>query len=195
MKIFEPLYLWTVKRAAHPKADRYLGTVSFAESSFFPIPVDVMLMPMSIARPDRWKYFALVAMVTSVLGGLLGYVIGSYFFEAFTPQLQSIGWYETINSWSDKLNAEGFWWVLLAGITPVPYKLFTIASGVAGMPLLTFVVGSIIGRSVRFFLVSWLAAKFGPMAEQKFIKYFDVIGWVVVGLIVALLGFRYATGH
>ncbi len=195
MKIFEPLYRWTVKRAAHPKADRYLGAVSLAESSFFPIPVDVMLMPMSIARPDRWKYFAFVAMIMSVLGGLLGYIIGAYFFDAFTPQLQNMGWLDTINTWSAKLNADGFWWVLLAGVTPVPYKLFTIASGVAGMTLPIFIVGSIIGRSVRFFLVSWLAAKFGPMAEQKFIRYFDVIGWVVVALIVALLGYRYAAGH
>lgn len=195
MKIFEPLYRWTVKRAAHPKADRYLGVVSFAESSFFPIPVDVMLMPMSLARPDRWRYFALVAMLASVLGGLVGYFIGAYFFEAFTPWLQSAGWFEKVQEWGGKLNAEGFWWVLLAGVTPVPYKLFTIASGVAGMPLMTFIVGSILGRSVRFFLVSWLAAKFGPVAEQKLIKYFDVIGWSIVVLIIAALGFRYVSGH
>jgi len=100
-----------------------------------------------------------------------------------------------VQAWGEKLNAEGFWWVLLAGVTPVPYKLFTIASGVAGMPIMTFLVGSILGRSVRFFLVSWLAAKFGPVAEQKLIKYFDVIGWSIVLLIVAALGFRYVSGH
>ena len=195
MKIFEPLYRWTVRHAAHPKADRYLGGVSFAESSFFPIPVDVMLMPMSLARPDRWKYFAFIAMVFSVLGGMLGYVIGAYFFDVFQPWLAEAGWLESVNKWGAKLNEEGFWWVLLAGVTPIPYKLFTIASGVAGMPWMTFILGSVVGRSARFFLVSWLAAKFGPVAEKKLIKYFDVIGWAMVALIVAAVAYRYFAGH
>lgn len=183
MKIFSKLYARTMIWARHRHAPWYLGGLSFAESSFFPIPPDVMLAPMSLANPSRAWWFALITTVTSVAGGALGYFIGVFAFD-FVEPLISGGRY-----WAAYLQAQvwfeewGFWAILLAGFSPIPYKVFTIAAGVAAMAMLPFLIASLIGRGARFFLVAGLMALGGPRMESMLHRYVDWLGWVTVGLV------------
>jgi membrane protein YqaA with SNARE-associated domain len=186
MKIFSFLYAKAMTWARHPHAPWYLGGLSFAESSFFPIPPDVMLAPMSLAKPHRAWGYALLTTLTSVLGGILGYFIGLYAFDLVEPLIREAGYYEKylhVREWFDRW---GVWAIFIAGFSPIPYKLFTISAGVIAMAFLPFVIASAIGRGARFFLVAGLMAWGGPAMEQKLHHYMDVIGWVVVGLLVVL---------
>lgn len=187
MKIFSSLYTRVMRWARHPHAPLYLGGLSFAESSFFPIPPDVMLAPMSLAKPQNAWGYALLTTLASVLGGILGYLIGLYAFDLVDPLLREAGYYEKylhVREWFDEW---GFWAIFIAGFSPIPYKLFTISAGVIAMAFLPFVIASAIGRGARFFLVAGLMAWGGPAMEQKLHHYMDVIGWVVVGLLVILM--------
>jgi len=184
MKIFSSLYARTMQWARHKYASYWLALVSFTESSFFLIPPDVMLAPMSLAKPEKAWFYALVTTVASVLGGLLGYFIGSFAFEFIEPYIESMGYmpkYELAQQWFQEY---GFWAILLAGFTPIPYKVFTIASGVAGMLLIPFVIGSAIGRGGRFFLVAGLMYWGGEKLEKSLHRYVDILGWVSVVLVV-----------
>ena len=186
MKIFSTLYVKAMSWARHPKAPWFLGGLSFAESSFFPIPPDVMLAPMSLAKPSKAWYYAFLTTVTSVLGGILGYFIGVFAFDLIEPLLHNYGYYDRYvlaENWFEKW---GFWAIFLAGFSPIPYKVFTIASGVIGMAFLPFVIASFIGRGLRFFMVAGLMAWGGEPMEQKLHKYMDMIGWLTVGLAVII---------
>ncbi len=191
MKIFSPLYRWTMNLARHPKAPWYLGAISFIESSFFPIPPDVMLAPMSLGNPKRAWRFALLTTVASVLGGMLGYGIGMYAFALIEPYLRASHYwqaYETAVLWFEQW---GFWTVFVAGFSPIPYKVFTIAAGTMSMAFVPFVIASAIGRGARFFLVAALMAWGGARMEAVLHRYIDRLGWVVVALVaVAVLVFR-----
>ncbi len=169
----------------HPRAPWYLGALSFAESSFFPIPPDVMLAPMSLARPAQAMRFALLTTLTSVAGGLFGYLIGALAFDAIEPWLRTSqywGNYQTAVSW---FHDWGFWAVFVAGFSPIPYKVFTIASGALSMALLPFTLASLIGRGSRFFMVAALMAWGGSRMEAMLHKYIDRIGWATVLALVA----------
>lgn len=191
MKLFGPLYDRVLVWSAHPRAPWYLGGLSLAESSFFPIPPDVMLAPMVLARPPHWWRFALLTTVTSVAGGLIGYAIGYFAIDAVIPLLQRVGWYEHYLYASELYLEWGVWIVFLAGFSPIPYKVFTIASGAAGMALLPFAVASLIGRAGRFFLVAAIVRWVGPRVEPMLRKYIDTIGWItVVVAVVAWLVLR-----
>ncbi len=156
------LYDRTIAMADHPHALWVLALVAFIESSVFPIPPDVLMIPMILARPSRAWVIAGVAMIASVLGGILGYAIGALAFEQIgQPILQSLGKADAMGEFSTRFNDMGFWAVLMAGITPFPYKVITIMSGWTGMPLATFVVTSILARGLRFFIVAGLLWKFG----------------------------------
>jgi len=156
------LYDRTIAMADHPNALWVLALVAFVESSVFPIPPDVLMIPMILARPSRAWLIAGVAMIASVLGGMLGYAIGALAFEQIgRPILQSLGKADAMAEFSTRFNDLGFWAVLMAGITPFPYKVITIMSGWTGMPLATFVVTSILARGLRFFIVAALLRKFG----------------------------------
>ncbi|MCP9483060.1 DedA family protein [Shimia sp. CNT1-13L.2] len=156
------LYNWTLRMADHPRALWVLALVSFAESSVFPIPPDVLMIPMILARPSRAWLIAAVALVASVLGGLLGYAIGAFAFDQIgQPILASLGKADAMSEFNSRFNDFGFWAVLGAGITPFPFKVITIMSGWTGMPLATFVGTAIIARGIRFFLVAALLWKFG----------------------------------
>lgn len=156
------LYDWTMGLAAHRHAMPSLFGVSFIESSVFPIPPDVLMIPMILAQPRRAWLIAGVATLASVLGGMLGYGIGYFFYEGIgQPILESLGKADSMAAFNDKFNGVGFWAVLIAGITPFPYKVITIMSGWTGMPLATFVTTSIIARGIRFFLVAGLLYYFG----------------------------------
>lgn len=179
------LYDATIRAAGHRHAEGYLTALSFTESSFFPIPPDVMLAPMVMARRERAWRLALITTVASVAGALLGYAIGLFLLEAATPWLQAMGHWEkylTVRGWFADW---GFWAILVAGFTPIPYKVFTIAAGAGAMPLLPFVAGSVVARGARFFLVAGLVRWLGPAFEQRLLKYIDIIGWMLLLAIVA----------
>ena len=183
MKLFSSLYARTMNWSRHPKAPLFLGVLSFAESSFFPIPPDVMLAPMCLASPKRAWWFALLTTLTSVAGGLFGYAIGYSAIDAITPWLQQSSYwpaYQTSVEWFGKW---GFWAVVVAGFSPIPYKVFTIAAGALSMALLPFAIASFVGRGLRFFLVAGFMAWGGPRLEALLHKYVDRLGWAVVGLV------------
>ena len=151
------LYDWTMAQATHPRALWILAFVAFVESSVFPIPPDVLMIPMILARPKQAWLIALVALVASVAGGLLGYAIGAFAFDQIgAPMLTAMGKGAAMEAFNIRFNDFGFWPVLIAGITPFPYKVITIMSGWTGLPLGTFIVTSIIARGVRFFLIAAL---------------------------------------
>ena len=156
------LYDWTLSMAEHRHALWVLAFVSFIESSVFPIPPDILMIPMILAAPSRAWLIASVALVFSVLGGLLGYAIGSLAFETIgKPILESLGKAEPMAAFNERFNDLGFWAVLTAGVTPFPYKVITIMSGWTGMPLMTFIVTSVLARGIRFYLVALLLWKYG----------------------------------
>ena len=191
MKIFSPLYKRAMQWARHRHAPWYLGGLSFAESSFFPIPPDVMLAPMSLAQPKRALYFATLTTVASVLGGIFGYLIGLFAFELVAPVLQEGRYAETFQLAKQWFDEWGFWAVLAAGFSPIPYKVFTITAGVLSMPFLPFVLASFIGRGARFYLVAMLMAWGGEAMEQKLHRWVDWLGWLtVVALIIIVMIYR-----
>ncbi|WP_298675005.1 VTT domain-containing protein [uncultured Lentibacter sp.] len=156
------LYTWTMHLAEHPKALWWLGLIAFLEASVFPIPPDILMIPMILARPSRAWLVASVALCGSVLGGLLGYGIGALAFtELGQPILESLGKGDAVADFNTRFNGVGFWAVLIAGMTPFPYKVITIMSGWTAMPLATFVVTSLLARGLRFYIVALLLWKFG----------------------------------
>lgn len=185
MKLFAPLYERAMQWARHRHAPWYLGGLSFAESSFFPIPPDVMLAPMCLARPDRAWRFAWITTITSVLGGVAGYFIGLYAFGMVEPWLQEQPRYWS--AYQQAIEWFGRWGVLavfIAGFSPIPYKVFTIAAGVLSMALLPFVAASVVGRGARFFLVAGLMRWGGARMEAELHRHIDRLGWATVALVV-----------
>ncbi|MFD3189600.1 YqaA family protein [Sedimentitalea sp. HM32M-2] len=161
------IYDRTMGLAEHPQALWWLALVAFVESSVFPIPPDVLMIPMILARPSRAWLIASVALVASVLGGLLGYGIGMFAFESVgQPILSAMGKADAMAAFNERFNDFGFWAVLTAGVTPFPYKVITIMSGWTGMPLGTFVATSILARALRFFVVAGLLRVFGPPIRE-----------------------------
>lgn len=187
MKIFSAMYEWTMKAARHKYASYYLSFMSFAESVFFPIPVDIMLAPMSLAKPQRAWYYAMLATVFSVIGGIVGYYLGYALYDSFVqPIIESVGYQDKLLTAESWFKDYGIWVVFIASFTPIPYKVFTITAGIMHMAFLPFVIVSIIGRGLRFFLVAGLMRWGGEAMEDKLKIYIDRIGWAVVGLIIAL---------
>jgi len=157
------LYDWTISLAAHPRAIWALAIIAFVESSFFPIPPDVLMIPMIIAAPTRAFRIAAVSTVASLLGGLFGYAIGALLFETVgQPILDFYGKADAFESFAIRYNDWGAWAVLIAGVTPFPFKVITIASGATGLSLPVFIVSAILARALRFFVVAALLWKFGP---------------------------------
>jgi len=180
------LYDWTMAQATHPRALWILAFVAFVESSVFPIPPDVLMIPMILARPKQAWLIALVALVASVAGGIFGYVIGAFAFDQIgAPMLEAMGKGAAMEAFNTRFNDFGFWPVLIAGITPFPYKVITIMSGWTGLPLGTFIVTSIIARGMRFFLIAALLYKFGAPVRD-FIE--RRLGLVFIIFVVLLLG-------
>jgi len=180
MRLFSKLYARAMRWSRHPHAPRYLMGLSFAESSFFPIPPDVMLAPMSLATPSKAWYFAGLTTLASVLGGLLGYTIGIFAFDLIEPWLHELGYWEAYLHAKAWFDAWGFWAIFLAGFSPIPYKVFTITAGVIAMSLPPFVIASAIGRGTRFFLVAALMAWGGERMERALHQYIDRLGWLMV---------------
>ena len=194
--MFNSLYLKCLKLASHKSSKFFLGIVSFVESSFFPIPPDVMIIPMVIAKKTDYLKIFFVASIFSVLGGVFGYILGAIFFDVAMNVIEFYGYENKIIILKNSLTqGEGFFaWLgilFLAGFTPLPYKAFTIASGLIGFNLIIFVLVSLISRSLRFFIIAYLSYKFGDLFTQFMkkngSKWFTVIGI----LIVLILGIMY----
>ena len=187
MKLFGPLYDRCLVWAGHRHAPRYLAGLSLAESVFFPVPPDVMLAPMALSTPRRWIRLAAICTLASVVGGLMGYVLGHFALDAIWPWMVDLGWDDNFNKVQALFAEYGFWIVFVAAFTPIPYKVFTIASGATGIGLLPFLLGSTIGRGARFFLVAGLVAWGGTRLEQALRRYIELLGWCVAILVVAAL--------
>ncbi|MEY8827724.1 YqaA family protein [Sedimentitalea sp. XS_ASV28] len=180
------MYDWTIRLADHPHALWWLAVVAFLESSVFPIPPDLLMIPMILAQPRRAWIIAGVALVASVLGGLLGYAIGAFAYEEIgQPILASMGKADAMAEFNTRFNDFGFWAVLTAGVTPFPYKVITIMSGWTGMPLGTFVATSILARALRFFVVAGLLRAFGAPVRGFIEKR---LGLVFTAFVLLLIG-------
>ena len=179
------LYDWTIRMAEHPHALWVLAVVSFAESSVFPIPPDVLMIPMILAAPSRAFLIAGVALVASVLGGMAGYAIGAFAYDSVgQPVLAALGKAEAMEAFNTRFNDFGFWAVLTAGVTPFPYKVITIMSGWTSMPLGVFIATSILARGLRFFLVAWLLWKYGAPIRDFIEKRLGLMFTLFVILLV-----------
>jgi len=189
------LYDWCINAAGKPHATWIMALVSFVESSFFPVPPDAMLIPLALARPDKAYFYATVCTVASVAGGVLGWAIGYFLYE-------SLGlWLMTLYGYGDKVEAFrqayldwGAWIIVLKGVTPIPYKIVTIASGFAEYPIIPFILLSIVSRGMRFYLVAFLLHRYGPRArviiEERLTFWFTVsLAVLIVGIVLAVYVF------
>ena len=200
--MFQSLYKKCLNLAAHKSSNLYLGIVSFTESSFFPIPPDVMIIPMVIAKKKEYLKIFLIASLFSVLGGIFGYLLGYLFYDLAVHVIEFYGYENKVENLKTSLSqGSGFFaWLsilFLAGFTPLPYKAFTIASGVVGFILPVFIVVSLISRSLRFFIVAYLSYKFGDLftefMEKHGSKWFTIIGILIVivlGIIFLIFKFN-----
>jgi membrane protein YqaA with SNARE-associated domain len=178
------LYDWTMRAAAHKNAVPSLFTVSFIESSFFPIPPDVMLIPMVLAERAKAWFFALVATVGSVLGGVFGYLIGFFLFDAIgKPMLEFYGYADKFEKFAAQYNEYGAWIVFFFGVTPFPYKVITIASGATSLNIAVFMLASVLSRGLRFFIVAALLHWFGPPIRDFIEKRLGLVFTVFVVLL------------
>lgn len=187
MQLFGPLYARVLRWSGHPRAPWFLGGLSFAESTFFPIPPDFMLIPMVLARPRRGFRLALLCTVASVVGGVFGYLIGYFAFDLIEPWLRTTHYYGTYLEAREYFVLYGFWVILLAGFSPIPYKIFTITAGVLAMPFLPFLLGSVAGRGGRFFLVAGLIVLGGERMEQRIRQHVEWLGWSLVAAVVLVI--------
>ena len=194
MKIFAPLYERMLSWSRHRHAPALLGGVSFFEAIVFPIPPEVMLAPMSLAQPKRAYWFATISLVASMLGMFVGYAIGHFAIELAMPLLERFGYAEQFEQIKQQAANNGFWLLLLAGFTPVPFKVFTLASGAIGMPLLPFFFGALIGRGKRVFLVAWAIRLGGAKAEMMLRRHFEPLGWIALALLATDIGWLVFSG-
>jgi membrane protein YqaA with SNARE-associated domain len=180
------LYDWVMRAAESPQSLRWLAVVSFTESSFFPIPPDAMIVPMVLARPNQAWLIASVCSVASVIGGFFGYAIGYYLFAAVgQPIVDFYGYQAAFDNFRAEFQHWGVWVILIKGLTPIPYKIVTIASGVAHFDLLVFGIASLATRAARFFLVAALLRAFGPPIREFIERY---LTWVTTAFVVLVVG-------
>ena len=190
--MFNTLYKKCLNLAAHKSSKRYLAIVSFLESSFFPIPPDVMVIPMVISKKNHFIKIFLIATIFSVLGGILGYFIGALFFDLGMQIMIFYGYEDKLTDLKNNLiNSDGFYaWLgilFLAGFTPLPYKVFTIASGLIGFNIIIFILISFFSRGLRFFIVSYLSYKFGDIFT-KFLEKHGSRWFTIIGILIVIIG-------
>lgn len=186
MKIFQKMYDKALLWARHRHATRYLCSLSFAESVFFPIPPDVMLAPMALAHPERAFRLAWLTSISSVLGGMAGYLLGYLLYDPVVlPFIQHMGYQDTFAMVEQWFKDYGVWVVFIAGFSPIPYKLFTVGAGLMQMAFLPFVIASFIGRASRFYIVAGLMYWGGEKMQQKLRDIVDWLGW---GTVAAAVG-------
>ena len=191
MRIFSSIYTKMLVWAEHRHANKYLAITSIAESSFFPIPVDIMLAPMVLARPNKWLYLAFLTTIMSVIGGVIGYFIGVYFMDWAEQILREYHQWQnfiTIQSWFQEW---GIWVVLVLGFSPLPYKVATIAAGSFGMSLIPFIITSFLGRSARFFLVAFVTKLTANKIKSLDLRWIERIGWITVMVLLLAIGVKW----
>ena len=196
MKVFAPLYARALTWARHPRAPLLLVVLSVAEAVFFPVMPEVMLAPMCLSQPRRSFRFASLSLAGSLVGAVLGYLLGHYAWELVKPLLASLGWIGHIDSQVASLRALAqqspwklFWLLVLAGFTPIPLKFFTWAAGIVGVPLLPFLASMLVGRGKRVYLVA-LALRFGgERAEAALRRYIEPVGWAALALLALAIGY------
>lgn len=185
MKVFGWLYDKVLSWSQHRRAPAILAGLSFSESVIFPIPPDVMLAPMAMTQPQRAWQFAWITTVASVLGGITGYWLGYFLFDPVVmPLVEWAGYEDKLARVTDWFHAYGFWIIFIAGFSPLPYKLFTVTGGMLSVAFVPFVMGSVISRGLRFFLVAWLLKTGGPKMAVHLRTYVDRIGWGMVILAI-----------
>jgi len=185
--MFSSLYSKVMEWAAHPHAERYLIGISVFESICFPVPTALMVAPMAVARPERAVRIALIATTMSVLGGIIGYYLGFFAINAIEPIIKDVGYWDkylVAQSWFAEW---GFWAVVIAGFSPIPFKLFTLSAGALSMAILPFILAATVGRAAHFFLVSLLMAWAGPKMEPMVRKYIEWLGWLTVALVAVFI--------
>ena len=188
MQLFRPWYERALAWSRHPKAPWLLTGLSFIEAIFFPIPPEVMLAPMSLAQPKRAFRFAALSLAGSMVGMFIGYALGYFALEAAMPLVEKLGYADQFEAIRQQAADNGFWLLLVAGFTPVPFKVFTIASGAVGMPLLPFFFGALIGRGKRVFLVAAAIRLGGERAERALHRHIEPVGWVALAVFAVLVG-------
>ena len=189
MKLFSNIYKKVIEYSRHKYAKYYLGVVSFLESALLPLPPpDVMLIPMTLSKPASWWRLATWTTFTSVLGGIAGYLLGTWAYEWLGPLIENWGYGQKFEQVKSLFDRWGIWAILVAGFSPIPYKLFTISAGLLSMAFIPFVIASAAGRGMRFFLVSLLVAKAGPSIEPLIVKYIEWLGWLTVALLIIIVG-------
>jgi membrane protein YqaA with SNARE-associated domain len=187
VKLFSRLFDKVMAWSRHRHAPFYLSGLSFAEACVLPFPPpDVMLAPMSLANPPRAWWYATLTTITSALGGLMGYLIGVFFFELISPLLHSYGYWDKYLQAVNKFKEWGAWAVFIAGFSPIPYKIFTISAGALQMSVIPFVIASLLGRGARFFLVASLMVWGGEKMEKQLRQSVDMIGWFVLVIVIGL---------
>jgi membrane protein YqaA with SNARE-associated domain len=196
MKLFKPLYEFALRWAAHPRSEYYLAGLSFVEAFIFPVAPEVMIAPMTLAKPHNWARYAAISLCASICGAFIGYALGHFAFYLIQPLFEKLGWMPTLNELVTKLRGESSWRIFMllvaAGFVPIPLKIFTWASGLVGVPIPAFVAGMIVGRGKRVFFVSGMIRLGGERAEHAIHKWIEWIGWFVIALIVLLVVyFRY----
>jgi membrane protein YqaA with SNARE-associated domain len=185
--VLRRLYDWCIDAAGKPHATWIMGVVSFVESSFFPVPPDAMLIPMALSRPDRAYFYASICTLTSVAGGLLGYAIGAFLYDSLGLWLMTLyGYGGKIEAFTEAYREWGTWIILFKGVTPIPYKIVTIASGFSHYPVIPFVLLSIIARGMRFYLVAFLLNRYGPRARAIIEERLGF--WVTISAVVLVAG-------
>jgi membrane protein YqaA with SNARE-associated domain len=189
MAVFKNLYERAILWAAHPRASFFLTFLSFIEAIFFPVPPEVMLAPMSLARPKKAFWFATISLLGSLVGMFIGYAIGHFFIDLAMPFIDKMGYAGQFEDIKQQAANNGFWLLLLAGFTPIPFKIFTLASGAVGMPLLPFFFGALIGRGKRVYLVAAAISVGGEKAEAKLRQYIEPIGWSALVLFIAVIAY------
>ena len=187
MRVFSRLYNKMITWSRHHYAPYYLSAVSVAESSFFPLPPDIMLVPMAIASPKKAWWYALLTTLTSVFGALLGYAIGFFAAALVVPLLTQLGYLPQYTYAQALFQEWGFLAVIIAGFTPVPYKIFTITAGIMHMALLPFLCASMIGRGGRFFLVAAIAYFGGGHIDGLVRRYIDRTGWLLIAIVAIVV--------
>lgn len=195
MKIFGPMYERALAWSRHPRAPALLTGLSFAEAVVFPIPPEVMLAPMSLSQPKRSFWFATLSLLGSLVGAVVGYLLGHYAYELIRPVFESLGWIDKIDAQVAYLRTvaeqspwKAFWVLVLAGFTPIPLKIFTWAAGIVGVPMLPFLAAMAVGRGKRVYLIAAAIRLGGARAERTLHRYIEPIGWSAMAVLVAGIG-------
>jgi membrane protein YqaA with SNARE-associated domain len=195
MELFRPWYVRALAWSRHPRAPALLTGLSFIEAIFFPIPPEVMLAPMSLAQPRRAFWFATLSLAGSMVGMFIGYALGYFAVELAMPLVERLGYAAEFESIKQQAAENGFWLLLIAGFTPIPFKVFTIASGAVGMPLLPFFFGALIGRGKRVFLVAGAIRLGGERAEKALHKHIEPVGWAALALLAGVVAWLFLRGQ